>query len=75
MSVMKTTSIKATSRVAVQIKEQWYTVEYEEVRTLPDNNTIPLTDNELDAEREDLWNTVNSQVDKQVDEILSAFNK
>ena len=62
-SKAKTVSIKATSRVSVKVKDSFYTVEWCEERTVPE-------DAELAQERETLWDTVNMEVDKQVEEIL-----
>ena len=67
-SKAKVVSIKATSRSAVKIKDNFYTVEYTEERTIPEVDDI-----DLDAERSLLWNDVNAVVDNQVEEIVKTF--
>lgn len=64
----KTSSIKATSRAAIKIRESYYTIEYTEERTVPD-----VEDVNLDAERALLWNDVNATVDNQIEEIVKTF--
>lgn len=63
-----TTSIKATSRVSIKIKDNFYTVEYSEERSIPSDTEI-----DMDYERNMLWDTVNSIVDYQCEEILKTF--
>lgn len=65
-----TTTIRATSRASVKIKESYYTVEYTEERTVPAN--IERT-KELPAERQLLWDTVNAEVDNQIEDIVKSF--
>lgn len=62
------TSIKATSRVAIKIRDNYYTVEYTEERALPDSS-------EVDIEKEQvlLFDSVNSVVDQQAEDILRTF--
>jgi len=67
-SKAKVTEISAISRVALSIKNNYYTVEYSEKRTLPD-----VDDVNIEAERELLWNDVNATVDNQANEILKTF--
>ena len=59
-----TTTIRATSRVAVKIRENYYTVEQMEERAIPDIEGI-----DLDAENKALWNSVNKQCDDQIEQI------
>lgn len=63
----KTTTIKATSRVAMKIKDNFYTVEYTEERSLEDGDNV-------ETERKDLWDTVNNEVDNQIEEIYDTFS-
>lgn len=64
------TSIKASSRASVKVRDSYYTVEYTEERALkPD-----LSVEEVEDEREKLWNTVNNECDSQVQEILKTFD-
>lgn len=61
-------TIKATSRVAIKIKDNFYTVEYSEERMIPDDRTI-----DMEFERNVLWDDVNKTVDDQCAEILKTF--
>lgn len=65
----KTTEISATSRVALKVKDNFYTVEASEKRTVPTENV------DMKAEWEDLWNSVNGIVDNQANEIYTMFAK
>lgn len=70
MSKAITTKISATSRVAVKIKDNFYTVEYTEERELPQ----PVTsEEEMEQERQELFDCVNTVVDKQVEDIMQSF--
>lgn len=70
MSKAITTKISATSRVAVKIKDNFYTVEYTEERELPQ----PVTsEEEMEQERQELFDCVNAVVDKQVEDIMQSF--
>ena len=62
----KTTMIRATSRVAMKIKDNFYTVEYSEERAIEDGDNI-------EEERKYLWYDVNNEVDKQIEEIYDTF--
>ena len=60
-------TIKATSRVALKIKDNFYTVEFTEERALPDEEV------DMEFERQKLWDDVNNCVDNQCEEILRTF--
>lgn len=64
------TTIKATSRNAIKIGDNYYTVEYSEERTIPDVEGV-----DLEMERNLLFDDVNNIVDKQSEDIVSAFSK
>lgn len=65
------TKMTATSRVAIKIKDNYYTIEYSEERTIPD-----ATDVDAELERTALFSDVNKTVDDQIsDIILSTFKK
>lgn len=64
------TSIKATSRSAIKIKDNYYTVEFTEERTVPD-----VEDVDLDKERRFLFDDVNTIVDEQVIDIVKTFQR
>ena len=67
-----TTTIKATSRRSIGIANRtstdYYTIEYTEERTIPE-------DADIEKERTFLWDTVNSEVDKQIEDILEIYKK
>ena len=67
-SKAKVTTIKATSRVAIKIKDNFYTVEYSEERSIPD-----VEDVDMEFERNLLWDTTNKVVDNQCAEIIKTF--
>jgi hypothetical protein len=64
------TKISATSRVAIKIKDNFYTVEYSEERTIPDIEGVSM-----ETERSILFNDVNAIVDEQAEEIIKTFRK
>lgn len=65
-----TKTIKATSRASVVIDKNYYTLEYTEEKIIPD-----LPDIDLLLEKTLLWDEVNSQVDKQIEDVLKTFGK
>ena len=64
----KTVSIRATSRASVKVGDSFYTVEWCEERSVPEDCNIT-------AERSALWDTCNNEVDCQIEEILKTFSK
>ena len=58
--------ISASSRVSTKIGESFYTVEFMEKWSVQ-------PDEKMETVRNDLWDTVNEEVDKQVEDILDAF--
>lgn len=67
----KTTRISVTSRAAVKVRDNFYTIEYFEERSFPDN----VNDIDMEKERKLLWDTCNSETDKQVEDIFEMVNK
>lgn len=63
-----TTKICATSRVAVKIQDNYYTVESHEERDVP-------ADADVDREWQFLWDHVNVITDNQVRDIVNTFTK
>ncbi len=63
-----TTSIKASSRMSVNIDKNYFTVEFTEERSVPQNC-------DLEKEREALWDAVNEEVDNQIQTIYNVFKK
>lgn len=61
----KTTSIRATYRMSTKVNNDFFTVEYTEERSVENND-------DLDVEREKLWNTVISEIENQVDDIIKV---
>ena len=66
----QTTSIRATSRVAICIKNNYYTVESTEERYIPESDDI-----NLELEWKALYESVNAITDSQCQEILDSFKK
>lgn len=64
------TKISATSRIAIKVRDNFYTVEYSEERTIPDIEEI-----DVEKERIALFDDVNAVVDEQADDILKTFQK
>lgn len=69
-SKAKVTEISATSRIAIKIRDNYYTVEYSEKRVVPDTDDV-----DINAERTILWDDVNAVVDDQASQIMQTFNK
>ena len=63
---MKITTIKAISRASVKIKDSFYTIEYGEERSLD-------PEDDVEVERNKLWDTCNGEVDNQLEDILKSF--
>ena len=63
-----TTTIRATSRASVKVKDNFYTVEYCEERSVPEDCNI-------EEERKLLWDDCNAEVDNQIQEIMDTFRK
>ena len=61
-----TTEIQASSKISLKIGDNFYTVEYCERRSVPD-------DANMETERAALWETVNGEADRQAEEIVSTF--
>ena len=71
MKSATTQLIRATSRASVKIGDNFYTVEYSEERLVPTG----IQEKDLVKERRKLWDTVNSECDKQIEDILKATKK
>lgn len=65
-----TTKITATSRVAIKIKDNYYTVECSEDRSIPDVEGV-----DIEKERQALFDDVNATVDGQIEDIYNTLNK
>ncbi len=67
-AIIKT--ISATSRASIKIRDNFFTVEYQEERIIPDVEGI-----NIEEERRLLWDTVNAECDNQIEEISKTFKK
>lgn len=63
--------ISATSRASIKIKDSFYTMEYTEERLIPNNDDTYI---DIEKERQMLWDTVNNEVDTQIQEIVTLAN-
>lgn len=63
----KTTKITATSRCAIRIKDNYYTLELSEERVMPDDESI-----DLDKEYKALFDSINSEIDTQMQDVLNS---
>ncbi len=63
-----TTTIKASSRASIKVGDNFYTIEWTEERTVPE-------DCDIEKERTFLWETCNEEVDGQIQDILDAYGK
>lgn len=62
------TEIKATSKLTFQLNDRtWYS--FEASRTM---GMSGLSDEEVEAKNKELWDNVNTQVDQQLNEAISA---
>jgi hypothetical protein len=64
------TKINATSRIAIKVRDNFYTVEYSEERSIPDVEGI-----DVEQERILLFDAVNGVVDAQAEDIIKTFQK
>lgn len=69
-SKAKTTKIVATSRSSVKIRDNFYTIECSEERSIPD-----VEDVDVKTEWSLLFDDLNQVVDNQIAEIVSTFDK
>lgn len=63
-----TKKITATSRIAIKIRDNYFTVEFSEERDIPEDPGI-----NMEEERKLLFETVNSVIDEQAYEIEKTF--
>ena len=62
------TKITATSRAAVKIRDNYFTIEYAEGRSIPTDIEV-----DMDSERTILWDEVNRVVDDQIEDIINTY--
>ena len=66
--------ISATSRASVKIEDKYFTVEYSEERMIPSAEGL-MSEIDIEAERQELWDAVNNEVDNQIADIYKTFRK
>ena len=64
-------TIKATSRASVKVRDSYFTVEYSEERVIP--NDIPTIN--IEQERIALWDAVNAECDNQIEAIINTMSQ
>lgn len=67
----KVVTISGTSKATVQVNNNYYSFSYSEERQLPENDEGVC----IEQERELLWDTLNSEVDRQVEQIVQLYQK
>lgn len=72
MAQAVTTAIRFTSRASVKIGDNFYTVEACEERMIPEDKLYTI---DMELERKDLWDTVNTECDNQIQDILQTFKR
>ena len=71
-----TTVIRVTSRMSKKFGEEYYTLEYSEERTIQTEGTeVDISEDALAEERKKLWDTCNSEVDNQMEDIAKLYKK
>ena len=61
--------ISAMSRQSISYRGNYYTFEYKEERELPTDTFV-----DLNKEKDALWTSVNSEVDKQINDMIDFLN-
>ena len=61
--------IRGTSRMAIKVRDNYYTVEFTEERSVPNNLNI-----DLEQEKQLLFDSVQDTVYSQVQEIINGLN-
>lgn len=67
----KTVKISGTSKATIQIGNNYFSFSYSEERELP----IEQSEVNLEEEKKLLWDTLNAEVDKQLEEVSNAYKK
>lgn len=68
-SKAKTTKITATSRSSIKIRDNFYTIEASEERTILEDGA------DIEAEWNMLFDSVNAIIDSQIEDIVKTFAK
>lgn len=67
----KTTTIKATNRMSVKIRENFFTVEWCEERAIP----ADMPEAEVAKERAKLWDICIAECEKQYEDIKATYGR
>jgi len=67
-SQAKITTIRATSRASVKVRDNYFTVEYSEERVIPEIEGV-----NIEEERKILWDVVNGECDNQILDIKELY--
>lgn len=67
-----TTKIVATSRCAIKVRDNYYTIEASAERSIRDADAADV---DMDVEWTSIFDEVNTVVDNQMNEILETFGK
>ena len=67
-SKAKITTISATRRASVKIRDNFYTLEYSEESVIPEVEGV-----DIEEERKILWDVVNNEVDLQIESTYEAI--
>ena len=65
---VQTVEIRADSSATVEINKKWFKVSYGETRIINNPETV-----NIEEERQKIWDTVNGEVDKQIQDIIQSF--
>ena len=65
-----TTKIQATSRMSLKVRENFFTIEWTEERSIPNIDGV-----DIEKERKALCDTCNNEVENQADIIYNTFVK
>lgn len=65
---VQTVEIRADSSATVEINKKWFKVSYGETRIINNPQAV-----DMNEERQKIWDTVNSEVDKQIQDIIESF--
>lgn len=62
-------TISASSKVSVQIGTKFFTLEYAETRSVPNEPGV-----NIEEERKILWDAVNTEVDAQIEDVYNTYD-
>ena len=65
---VQTVEIRADSSATVEINKKWFKVSYGETRIINNPQAV-----DMNEERQKIWDTVNGEVDTQIQDIMESF--